>query len=116
LAINMRLYRPVIEFRGKHLLAPAATASVRANILHHPYVPLAIDVDGEEIMRRGLEPFYIAPPAGNAPDPYTTGRYWAPSTRHRGKTNVAFVGGHVLSSTDARRERWNWAYQADVGR
>lgn len=115
-AVNMRLYRPVIEFKGRKLLAPAASASVRANILHHPYVPLIMDVDGEDIVHRGFEPFYAAPPLEDTSDPYSTGRFWAPSTRHRGKTNVAFVGGHVLSSTHPERERWNWAYQADVGR
>lgn len=115
LAVNMRLYRAVIKFKGRKVLAPAAATHVRARILHHPYVPLIMDVDGETAARRGLEPFYIAPPVASRDDPYAKGRYWVPSMRHDGKTNVAFVGGHVLSSADPAAERWDWSYQAGLG-
>ncbi len=63
-----------------------------------------------------MSPFYIAPPRPGADDPYSEGRYWSPSHRHNGKTNVSFVGGHVLSSDDPASEGWNWDYQASVGR
>lgn len=116
LAMNMRLYRGVVEFKGRSVLAPRAATYVPSRILHHPYVPLIMDVDGSKAIERGLEPFYIAPPLGERSDPYANGRYWMPSKRHHGKTNVAFIGGHVLSSTDPEREHWDWAYQAEVGR
>lgn len=113
LAVNMRLYRSVIDFKGQRILAPSAGTHVRSNVLDHPYVPLILDVDGEEAAARGLEPFYIAPPLLESQDPYADGRFWMPSRRHGGKTNVAFVGGHVLSSAQPDRERWDWQYQAD---
>ena len=115
-AFNMRLYRASVEFKGKRVLAPAASTFVRADVLGHSYVPLAFDIDGEEAARRSIEPFYSAPPVGDAEDAYATGNYWLPSGRHRGKTNVAFVGGHVLASEKPATERWDWAYQASVGR
>jgi prepilin-type processing-associated H-X9-DG protein len=116
LAVNMRLYRAVVEFQGNSVLAPAAATQVRPEVLNHPYVPLLIDVDGHEATARGLEPFYTAPPLEGQSGPYSNGRYWVPSTRHRGRTNVAFVGGHVLSSTRPEREPWDWQYQAHVGK
>ncbi len=116
LAVNMRLYRAVIGIQGTNKLAPERLTQVRSNIINHPYVPLMIDVDGELAARRGLDPFYIAPPRPGVDDPYSDGRYWMPSDRHGGKTNVAFVGGHVLASDDPASEGWNWDYQAQVGR
>jgi prepilin-type processing-associated H-X9-DG protein len=115
LAMNMRLYRAEVEFHGKLVLAPAAATHLHADVLSHPYVPLLLDVDGERAAARGLEPFYTAPPVEGDNDPYSDGRYWMPSKRHRGRTNVAFVGGHVLSSTRPERETWDWRYQGDVG-
>ncbi|MBU0717712.1 MAG: type II secretion system GspH family protein [Planctomycetes bacterium] len=111
-AVNMRLYRAVVDFRGKQILAPSASTHVSTRILNHPYVPLAMDVDGQEAARRGIEPFYMAPGLPGVDDPYSNGRYWMPSKRHGGKTVVAFVGGHVLTSTQPEEERWDWEYQA----
>jgi prepilin-type N-terminal cleavage/methylation domain-containing protein/prepilin-type processing-associated H-X9-DG protein len=116
LAANMRLYRATIEFAGNVVLAPVAATRVRADVLNQPSVPLVLDVDGLQAVRNGVEPFYIAPPLRNTLDPYTAGGYWLPGARHRGKINVAFVGGHVLSSARPEDENWNWAYQAQVGR
>jgi prepilin-type N-terminal cleavage/methylation domain-containing protein/prepilin-type processing-associated H-X9-DG protein len=116
LAVNMRLYRAVVDFRGKQVLAPAVSTHVSARILNHPYVPLVMDVDGGRAALQGIDPFYIAPPLPETDDPYSDGRYWLPSARHRGRTIVAFVGGHVLSSPQPEEERWDWAYQAEVGR
>lgn len=116
LALNMRLHRAVVEFKGKPVLAPAAATSVRDDILHHPHVPLVLDIDGRQAADRGLEPFYAAPPSGMPGDPYSDGRYWMPGGRHHGKANVGFVGGHVLSSLDPASERWDWEYQGHVGR
>ncbi len=115
-AMNMRLYRGTINVGGNTLLAPVSVTTVRSDILNHAYVPLAMDVDGEAAQRAGLAPFYIAPPDGSPDDPYADDRYWMPSRRHAGMTNVAFVGGHVLSSRRPEKEVWNWDYVASVGR
>lgn len=115
LAVNMRLYRGVIDFMGTPRLAPAAATHVRPDVLNHPYAPLLVDVDGEAAVARGLEPFYTAPPLPDDPSPYGDGRYWMPSTRHGGWINVAFVGGHVLSSERPEQETWDWEYQAEAG-
>lgn len=114
-AMNMRLYRAVIQFGNFNLLAPVQATQLRRNISNHPYVPLAIDVDAKVALSKGADPYYIAPPLGEEGGPYATGMYWSPSDRHGGKTNVAFVGGQVLSSKNPQRESWNWAYQADTG-
>ena len=115
LAFNMRLHRGLIRLAGTTLLAPVSTTHVRASILHHPYVPLVMDVDGEGAVNAGLEPFYIAPSRQEVDDPYAQDRFWFPSDRHAGATNVAFVGGHVLTSRHPQREVWNWEYTANVG-
>jgi prepilin-type N-terminal cleavage/methylation domain-containing protein/prepilin-type processing-associated H-X9-DG protein len=115
LAVNMRLYRAVIRFGGQWRLSPTGITHVAADVLNHPYVPLLIDVDGLEAVERDLEPFFIAPPVEGDENPYSDGRYWMPSRRHGGRVNVAFVGGHVLSSEQPEREPWDWTYQANVG-
>lgn len=116
LAINMRLYRAVIPVGDSLRLAPAAATRVRPDVLNHPYVPVLFDTSGEEAVDRGLEPFYAAPPVAGPADPYSSGRYWMPSGRHGKRVNVAFVGGHVLSSERPEQEPWDWEYQAHVGR
>jgi prepilin-type processing-associated H-X9-DG protein len=88
---------------------------MQPDVLNHPRAPVILDVDGEEAVARGLEPFYTAPPLEDRAEPYTSGRFWMPSRRHRGRTNVAFVGGHVLSSERPEHETWDWEYQAHVG-
>jgi prepilin-type N-terminal cleavage/methylation domain-containing protein/prepilin-type processing-associated H-X9-DG protein len=116
LAVNMRMYRGVVNFMGDPVLAPAASTKVGPDVLNHPCAPLLMDVDGHEAAARGLEPFYTAPPLiDEDAGPYGNGRYWMPSRRHRGRVNVAFIGGHVLSSAHPEREAWDWAYQAQVG-
>jgi len=110
-AVNMRLYRPAIDFMGRRMLAPSAFAQVRSAVLQRPYVPLLMDVDAPRMVESGLTPFYIAPPLDAENGPYASGRYWYPAHRHEGLTNVVFVGGHVLSSADPRHEAWDWAYQ-----
>ncbi|UCC30314.1 MAG: type II secretion system protein [Phycisphaerales bacterium] len=116
LALNMRLYRAVVDFQGKQILAPARATHVSYRILNHPYVPLVMDVDGKDAVKQGIDPFYLAPPLPDIKDPYASGRYWLPAKRHGGKTIVGFVGGHVLTSTQPEEERWDWEYQAEVGR
>ncbi len=114
-AVNMRLHRGVMTFGGRQVLAPGASTHLGPGILNHPYVPLLMDVNGAEAGRRGLEPFYCAPPRAGEFGPYAGGRYWIPAARHRGRVNVAFIGGHVLSSDHPESEAWDWGFQADVG-
>lgn len=115
LAMNMRLYRGVVKFGSKTVLAPTLVTRVRAEVLSHPYVPLVFDVNGDAAVSAGLDPFYVAPASGNSNDPYRGNRFWFPSKRHAGKTNTAFVGGHVLSSLNPEKESWNWGYTAAIG-
>ncbi len=114
LALNMRLHQGVLDFRGKHVLAPVARSFVSSRILNHPSVPLVLDVDGQAMETRGADPFYIAPPTSDPQDPFSSGRFWCQSTRHGRTVNVGFVGGQVLSSDHPETENWNWAYQAEV--
>ncbi len=115
LAFNMRLYRSLMKVGSSTLLAPVNLSFVKSAILNHPYVPLAMDVDGQSVVNAGLDPFYIAPGVADSEDPYTRNRFWHPSTRHNSKTNVAFVGGHVLTSKKPQDENWNWGYTAEIG-
>lgn len=116
LAVNMRLYRAVFDFKGKQLLASPSATHVSAKILDHPYVPLIMDADGRAAASKGVDPFYMAPPLKDTDDPYSDGRYWSPSDRHAGKTVVGFIGGHVLRSEKPEEERWEWSYQGEFGR
>lgn len=116
LAMNMRLRRGAVRIGANFVLAPVAACSVRADIIDHPSVPLVFDVDGESAKRSGIEPFYIAPAIQGKTDPYRSDRFWAPSKRHQGLTQVGFSGGHVLSSSQPESEPWDWGYQAEVGR
>lgn len=115
IAFNMRLYRASVKFRDVDRLAPWRSTTVHQEIVNRPYVPILIDVDGTEAKRRSLDPFYTAPPRANGQDAYADGRYWMPSDRHNGQTNVAFMGGHVLRSAKPADENWDWTYQADAG-
>ena len=99
---------------AKIVSAPAETL-VRPDVLNHPYAPLLMDVDASDAQAHGLKPFYIAPSLRDDTGPYGNGRYWMPSGRHGGRVNLAFVGGHVLSSEKPEQETWDWEYQAHVG-
>lgn len=101
LAINRRLWRD-----GKR----PGIKIVTSKILDYPNVPIIIDVDGAGAAAAGKPPFYIAPPT-NQDDDYQGGRYWFPSFRHGRTLNVAFVGGHVASSSKPLEEPgWQWSY------
>lgn len=87
---------------------------ITKNIVEHPTVPLAFDVDGEQAPTAAtslgtLFPFYSAP-REDVSGPWD---YWhPPMKRHGGHINAAFVGGHVLSSPDpAKQGGWDWKYQ-----
>jgi len=101
LAINRRLLRD-----GKR----PGVKIVTSRILDYPNVPIIIDVGGAEAVSARKSPFYIAPPT-NQDDSYRDGRYWFPSYRHGRTLNVAFVDGHVASSSKPLEEpSWRWSY------
>jgi prepilin-type N-terminal cleavage/methylation domain-containing protein/prepilin-type processing-associated H-X9-DG protein len=118
IGFNGRLYRAVVRSpSGEYVLAPKKKTRVTNRILNHPNVPLAFDIDGMEANRQGVDPYYSAPPSRqySSNDPYSE-NHWVPSGRHRGGTNVAFVGGHIQSSKNPGQEPWDWDYQAQVAR
>lgn len=85
-------------------------------VLMYPDVPLVLDVDGKKAVANGVGPYFTAPPLPNdgPPDIYSNGLSWFPSFRHRGQINVAFIGGHVLSSRSPLTEPWwRWSFQPD---
>ncbi len=108
-AFNARLHRAeVTDSRGR----PRVVAvSLRSDILSHSNVPLLMDVDGREAQQRGVNPLYIAPSL-DSQGPYADDRVWMPGLRHGGKANIAFIDGHVESSSAPQAESsYDWAYQ-----
>lgn len=80
-----------------------------SDILSHPGVPLAWDVNGAEAHAHGVEPVFSMPSLDSVLFP--NDKYWFPSKRHNGGLNVAFIGGHVLSTTTPLQENgWRWDY------
>jgi prepilin-type N-terminal cleavage/methylation domain-containing protein/prepilin-type processing-associated H-X9-DG protein len=105
---NKRLDSKTRIIDGK---AFSANVYLTDKILQAPEVPLVFDVDGAQAP--GI-PYYSAPPPvqPNGPDIYENGKQWFPSFRHRGRMNVAFIGGHVLSSRQPTSEPWwRWDFQ-----
>jgi prepilin-type processing-associated H-X9-DG protein len=97
--------------------ATAQNAYVTEKILNYADVPLVFDVDGEKATGKSITPYYSAPPIARQarPDIYSSGRFWMPALRHRGRMNVGFIGGHVLSSRQPTSEPWwRWDYQPDM--
>lgn len=93
-----------------------ASAFPTDKILQHPDVPLLLDADGEQAFSKDINPYYTAPPITDdkETDIYENGLFWFPSSRHRGQSNVGFVGGYVLSSSHPGTEPWwKWDYQPD---
>jgi len=113
IAFNKRLETRTRYINGNPF---SASAYPSRKILDHPDVPLLFDVDGEEAVNQGKPPYYAAPPIHDdaVVDIYEPGQFWFPSFRHRGRLNVGFVGGYVLSSTNPTAEPWwRWGYQPD---
>lgn len=105
---NGRLDREAVWFHGRIRMAPAYLDS---GVLESGRIPIAFDIDGRTAVERDKLPYFSAPP-GAIEDAYHSGEYWFPSIRHAGRMNVAFTGGHVLSSADPLREaEWAWQYQ-----
>ena len=113
IAFNSRLHRKTQYIDGN---AFPQLANLTSKVLHFPDIPLLFDADGEMAVSRRILPYYAAPalPALPRRDIYATGTHWFPSFRHRGRMNVGFVGGHVLSTADPVMEPWSrWNYQPD---
>jgi prepilin-type N-terminal cleavage/methylation domain-containing protein/prepilin-type processing-associated H-X9-DG protein len=107
-----------LETRTRYIDGTAfpAPAYLSDKILQFPDVPLLFDVDGEQAGLQKRTPYYSAPPVpdDSTSDIYESGRWWFPAFRHRGRINVGFVGGHVLSSSHPTTEPWwRWNYQPD---
>jgi len=110
---NMRLRQKNRIINGQ---AYAVNAFLTDKTLQFPDTPLLFDVDGGVAQQQGLFPYYSAPPLGGTPanDVFSSGRFWFPAARHRGRVNVGFVGGHVLSSASPLEESWwRWDYVPD---
>lgn len=110
---NKRLETRTRSVRGR--LFPA-NAYLSSKILTQPDVPLVFDVDGKIAEERDITALYSAPPilTDKWVDIYESGKNWFPGLRHRGRMNVGFVGGHVLSSAHPTEEPWwQWGYQPD---
>ncbi|MGV6814831.1 MAG: prepilin-type N-terminal cleavage/methylation domain-containing protein [Phycisphaerales bacterium] len=106
---NARLDRvEMLDARGR----PRAVAvRLRSDILEQSMVPLLMDVDGERANELGANAVYVAPSL-DSQGPYANDRLWFPGKRHNGKANVAFVDGHVDSSSTPDREAgWKWEYE-----
>jgi len=115
-SFNARLFQQTKVVLGR----PTADLKtlVRSDILQHPNVPIAFDVDGEEAEYKGKAPYFTAPPLEDGRKDIYTPPYgdvlWFPSYRHAGKMNVVFVGGYVRSTASAVDEHgWDWKYQPD---
>ncbi len=109
-AFNMRLHKAELTLPqiGSPRLFPTR---MNERIADNPTVPLAIDVDGARARSSRASALYSAPSLDST-GPYSGNQFWFPDARHNGKVNVAFVGGHVLSSSDPAGEtQWLWGYQ-----
>ncbi|MCB9852323.1 MAG: prepilin-type N-terminal cleavage/methylation domain-containing protein [Phycisphaerales bacterium] len=100
IAFNRRLHRPTAGSFQKLL---------SGRVLGNPDVPLAMDADAAA-PNAPSDPYYAAPPLATN-DGYENGEHWIPSTRHEGRMNVAFIGGHVGTSRHPlSAPGWHWGY------
>ncbi|PCI11517.1 hypothetical protein COB72_00950 [bacterium] len=106
---NGRLNRiEQIDDRGR---PRAVSVRLRPNILSHSDVPLLMDIDGQRADMLGVNPIYVAPSL-DSQGAYANDRVWFPGLRHGGKANVAFIDGHVeSSSTPSTEQGWRWSYR-----
>ena len=115
-AFNARLNRETRELSDGSI--GPRPAFLTSKILQFPDVPLLFDAEGKLAEERGIKPYYAAPPMPpkDGVDIYShtvsNSVYWFPSMRHRGRMNVGFIGGHVLSSARPTSEPyWRWNFQ-----
>ncbi len=110
---NLRLDAPEVRI-GDMWTAPPSNLTSRI-LETHGMIPLVFDIDGAEAERRDVIPYFSAPPLPGEPDrPYASGNAWFPSSRHNGKSQIAFAGGEVLCSPDLLPQSnpaWRWDFQ-----
>jgi len=111
-AFNQRLNVKRAAGDRDHKSLPVLLSS---KIMKSGMVPLAFDVDGEAAVAalpgndRG-GPIYGTPELEGESFTLYKSR-WYPAMRHLKRMNAAFVGGHVLSSSDPENEAgWRWSY------
>lgn len=111
---NLRLDSPELKIGEMWTARPRRMS---ARILEADgMVPLAFDIDGQVAEKRDIIPYYSAPPLPDREPgrPYDDGTVWFPSSRHSGKTQIAFAGGEVLCSPDISAEanpEWRWDFK-----
>ncbi len=111
-AMNRRLH----EAPGGGRLEPV---KIQERILDYPNVPVLFDADGvlSKKLRGVSDSLFSAPPMVEERSPYTSGEYWHAASRHRGKVNIGFVGGHVISTARPLSDpTTDWDYHPPVDR
>ncbi len=105
-AFNIRLrQREVLINRGNSLHAQRLDSS----ILSEPgQIPLLWDVDGDASLAADKFPLFGGPAFESRE--WSRDRVWHPALRHGGTMNVAFVDGHVDSTTQPLAEQWRWQF------
>ena len=111
--LNMRLHRANVALDiGPKKIYVLRDVTLNARALDHPWTPLAFDVDGVAASRAGKQPFYAAPALAGEEGQYAGDNFWFPAFRHNGQIHAAFLGGHVWSSSQPKKQAdWDWSYQ-----
>ena len=103
---NFRLYK-----RDASLFGLAATPILNTRILSEPDVPLVWDVEWKRNQTAGVRDAIFSAPALDNPGPWLSNdRRWNPALRHNGSMNVAFIDGHVESTSSPLSENWRWNF------
>ena len=105
-------------FEGPTRTGMLAAVRVPERVLERPQVPLMFDGDGaRSVQLRGgvMDTLFAAPPLTTERSPYSSGAYWHPGKRHRGRINIGVVGGFVVTTSDPLADpNWDWAYHPPV--
>jgi len=89
---------------------PAVRIELTSRILQETNVPLVWDIDGQDAVSRGSQPFFSGPSL-DSPLVFAGDMYWFPALRHVGQLNVAFIDGHVAASRRPLDEpTWRWGF------
>ena len=102
-AFNARLWRPEVQ-------GSAVFTTLTSAILDHPEVPLVWDADAGSAVAKGVSPVFSTPSLGSK-GAYADDEFWFPGQRHGGAMNVAFIGGHVESTSSPITQAWPWGFQ-----
>jgi prepilin-type N-terminal cleavage/methylation domain-containing protein/prepilin-type processing-associated H-X9-DG protein len=105
---NARLHRP--ERVSANGTVRSEPVMLRSDILENTMVPLVWDVDGADALLKQNQPVFSAP-ALDSKQVFANDRMWSPSMRHGGAMQVAFIDGHVVSTSKPLNESgWNWGF------